>query len=324
MNFSWPTSLDQLWSSPASPMWLTLAAAGFFALITLITLMRAERSVANGALTVITLLAVGIAVASTSREPDSAARADGGNARAMPSPASPSLACLDDLAGDLVLQNCEKAVYGSAESTAAAVSYAAAMITRLTAAGDVATANKSMTPDLLALRRAVERDRYGLMAYVLLARDRCTPSDCVAFRSVADRQQLVNNMEGRTYEGLVTRYASQWNVLPAQAAAQPATGLLAGATPNTPTGKPTNAEFPSASSTPPVSIMTPEPTASATRSLAPAAATGAPAPAVRPPAAVAASHAQAPAKKPAAPKPKPPATTAPAAPETPEQPAGEQ
>jgi len=302
-------------------MWLTLAAAGFFAIITLITLMRAERSVANGALTVITLLAVGIAVASTTREPDSTARTDGGNARAAtPLPAAPALACIDDLAGDLVLQNCEKSLYGSAESTAAAVSYAAAMITRLAAAGDVATANKSMTPDLLALRRAVEHDRYGLMAYVLLARDHCTPTDCVAFRSVADRQQLVNNMEGRSYEGLVTRYAPQWNAPPAQA--QPAAGVLAGVVPNMPTGKPTNAEFPSAASTPPVSIMTPEPTASATRSLAPAA-TGAPAPAVRPPAAVAASHAQAPAKKPAAPKPKPPATTAPAAPETPEQPAGE-
>ena len=40
-------------------MWLTLAAAGFFGIIVLITLLRAEKSVANGALTVITLLAIG-------------------------------------------------------------------------------------------------------------------------------------------------------------------------------------------------------------------------------------------------------------------------
>jgi len=56
MNWAWATSLDQLWRSPAFPMWLTLAAAGFFAVIVLITLLRAEKSVANGALTVITLL----------------------------------------------------------------------------------------------------------------------------------------------------------------------------------------------------------------------------------------------------------------------------
>src|SRR5512147_959056 len=67
MNWAWATSLDHLWRSPAFPMWLTLAAAGFFGLILLITLLRAERSVANGALTVITLLAIGIAVAATMR-----------------------------------------------------------------------------------------------------------------------------------------------------------------------------------------------------------------------------------------------------------------
>jgi hypothetical protein len=303
-------------------MWLTLAAAAFFGIIVLITLVRAERSVANGALTVITLLAVGIAVTSTTREFDAAKRSGAGEMRTgtQATVALPALACLDDLAGDLVLSNCEKVLYGSADSTAAAVSYAAAMITRLTATGDVAAANKSITPDLLALRRAVERDRYGLMGYVLLTRDHCTPSDCAAFRSVSDRQQLVNNMEGRTYEGLVTRYASQWNALPPQVP-QPA-GLLAGLAPSAPTGKPTNAEFPSAASTPPVSIMTPEPTASTSRSVAPAAAAGAAsaAPAVRPPPPVVTSHAPAPAKKTAAPKPKPPATTQQAAPEAAEAP----
>src|ERR1700730_8361188 len=67
MNWAWATSLDQFWRTPAFPMWLTLIAAGFFALIMLITLLRAEKSVANGALTVITLVAVGIAVAATIR-----------------------------------------------------------------------------------------------------------------------------------------------------------------------------------------------------------------------------------------------------------------
>lgn len=37
-----------------------LVAAGFFALVLLVTVLRAERSVANGALTVITLLAIGV------------------------------------------------------------------------------------------------------------------------------------------------------------------------------------------------------------------------------------------------------------------------
>lgn len=333
MNSIWPTSLDQLWSSPTSPMWLTLAAAAFFGIIVLLTLVRAEKSVANGALTIIALLAVGIAVTSTMHEADPAGRgAAEAHGAGLSAVSLPALACVDDLAGDLVLTNCEKSLFGTADMTAAAVSYAAAMVSRLTAAGDVASANKAITPELLALRRAVERDRYGLMAYVLLSRDRCTPTDCVAFRSVADRQQLVSNMEGRAYEGLVTRYASQWNAPPQAALPAGAGGPLAGLAPtltpsmapNMPTGKPTTADFPSAASTPPVSIMNPEPAPRAAATPPAGTATtgttpppAASAPAARPPSpSVAASHAQAPAKKSSAPpRPKPPATTPQAAPE---------
>ena len=138
-------------------------------------------------------------------------------------------------------------------SVAAAVAYAASQITLLTSLGDVATANKGAGSDLLALRRAVERDRYGLMAYVLTARDRCTPSACRAFRSLTETRQIAANMEERVYESLVMRYASSWN------APQAATGLIAALPPSVPTGKPTNAEFPTSASTPPVNIMTPEP-----------------------------------------------------------------
>ena len=67
MRNAWAMTLDQFWHSPAFPMWITLAAAAFFAIILLVTLIRAEKTVANGALTVITLLAIGIAVAATVR-----------------------------------------------------------------------------------------------------------------------------------------------------------------------------------------------------------------------------------------------------------------
>ena len=166
----------------------------------------------------------------------------------------PQLSCIDELAGDAVLTACEKALFGSAESAAAAVAYAASQITLLTSLGDVATANKGAGSDLLALRRAVERDRYGLMAYVLTARDRCTPRPARAFRSLTDTHQIAANMDERVYENLVMRYAASWNAPP-----QAAAGLLAALPPSVPTGKPTNAEFPTSASTPPVNIMTPEP-----------------------------------------------------------------
>ena len=306
MNWAWASSLEQIWRSPAFPMWLTLAAAGFFGVIVLITLLRAEKSVANGALTVITLLAVGIAVAATIRgfgPGGQTASGEPSSSQTM-NVALPALSCIDDLAGDAVLAACEKALFGSAESAAAAVSYAASQITRLTALGDVAAANKSMTPELQALRRAVEHDRYGLMAHALAARDHCTSSDCAAFRALTDRHQIVANMDERVYDGLISRYAPTWN-------APPAVGPVAALEPGKPTGKPTNADFPTAASTPPVSIMTPEPGTAATppASRPPASNATAPLPSPRPTPAAAPTLAAA--KKQPAPKPPRPTAAAP-------------
>ncbi len=188
MNWAWATSLEQIWRSPAFPMWLTLAAAGFFGIIVLVTVLRAEKSVANAALAVITLLAIGATIAATSRGfgPGDQPVPNGPSSLQTMKVALPALSCVDDLAGDIVLAGCEKALFGSAEAAAAAVSYAASQISRLTAFGNVAAADTSMTPELGVLRRAVEHDRYGLVAYVLVARDHCTPSDCAAFRSLTD------------------------------------------------------------------------------------------------------------------------------------------
>src|ERR1700710_2619816 len=95
MNWAWPTSLDEIWRSPAFPMWLTLAAAGFFALILLITLLRAERSVANGALTVVPLLAIGVSAAATIRGfgPDGANAPHDGEPPQSTTAALPALSC---------------------------------------------------------------------------------------------------------------------------------------------------------------------------------------------------------------------------------------
>jgi hypothetical protein len=309
MNWAWANTLDQMWRSQIFPMWLTVAAAGFFAVIVLLTLLRAEKSVANGALTVITLLAVGIALAATARGFGSAnlAGSDDSRSSSMMTSSLPALACVDDLAGEAVLAACEKAVFGSPESTAAALAYAARQISRLTSFGDVTTANANMTPEIEALRRAVEHDRYGLMAQVLVVRDHCTPSDCPAFKSLSDRNRIASNIEERTYDGLVARYSQAWNAPPPPAVPPPVAALI----PGMPTGRPTNAEFPSAASTPPVSIMTAEPPlAPASRAAgSPANANAAPPPPPKP--VPAASPTPTAAKKQAAPKPaRPPTQTA--------------
>jgi hypothetical protein len=304
MNWAWATSLDDFWRSPM--LWLTVALAVFFAIILVATLVRGERSAANGALALIAVLALGIAAAATSRglAPASGITAETIASAPPTNAALPALSCIDDLAGETVLAACEKALFGSAESVAAAVSYAASQISHLTAIADAATANRSMTPELQTLRRAVERDRYGLMAQALAMRDGCSPSDCPAFRALTDKRQIATNMDARVYDSLVARYAPLWNAPPAPAAVLAAGpgGLPA----SLPTGKPTTADFPSAASTPAVSIMSAEPSAAGAQAASPARpaasappATTAPLPAPRP---AAASAPVASVKKPAAQK----------------------
>src|SRR5258708_38750108 len=161
MNWPWASRLDRLWPSSASPVLMTLAAALFFGIIVLVTLLRAEKSVANAALPVITLLAVGIAVAATIRGfgPEGRTASSAPPSSRQIGVALPALSCIDDLAGETVLAACETALFGAPENAAAALTYAASQITRLTAPGDVATANKSMTPQLPMVRRAIERAR---------------------------------------------------------------------------------------------------------------------------------------------------------------------
>jgi hypothetical protein len=264
MQWAWATSLDQLWRSPSFPIWATLIAAGFFALVVLIVLLRADKTMANGALAVIALLAIGIASTTT-------VRGFGTSARSTESIAdtrigtqqialAPALACLDGLAGESVEAACEKAVFGSADTAAAAVSYAAGQISRVIAASNA----RSLTPEQQALKRAVERDRYGLVAQVVAVRDRCVVSDCPLFRAVSDANQIKANMNDRLYDVLVARYSSSWTSAAAMPpAGSPAAGLLPGmpAGANAPTGRPTTVDFATSTSIPPVNIMTADPPA---------------------------------------------------------------
>ncbi|ABA04965.1 conserved hypothetical protein [Nitrobacter winogradskyi Nb-255] len=262
MNWGWVTSLDQFWRSPAFPMWLTLAGAVFFAFIVFLTLIRAEKSVANGVLTIITLLAIGVAAAVALRtfEADGSRSLDSKNQSVRTNIAIPALSCIDGLAGEVVESACEKALFGTPDAVAAAVSYVASEINRLRSFGAAAADGSIVAPELEVLRRTIERDRYGLVAHVLVARDHCQPSDCAAFQSLTDHGRIAANMKEQLYENLVVRYASSWNAPAVAQAAAPGTPPVP-ALASEPTGNPTTMDFPTAESIPPVSIMTPEPAA---------------------------------------------------------------
>jgi len=283
MRNAWAITLEQFWHSPTFPMWVTLAAATFFAIVLLVTLVRAEKTVANGALTVITLLAIGIAVAATVRRFGPFERTADAmlEARAVPQTVAsvPALSCLDGLAGEAVEAPCERALFASADVAAAAVSYTAAQISRLAPKDEAA----AQTPEQQSLRRTLERDRYGLVAQVLMGRDHCTETDCAAFALLSDAGQIKSNMHDHLYDATISRYASAWT------ATSPTTPVAAAAV-SVPAGKPSTIDFPNAASIPPVNIMTSEPGAPAGQS----------ATAAKPPTG---ANAQAPPARPAAKKP---------------------
>ncbi len=171
-----------------------------------------------------------------------------------------ALACLEGGAGETVENACEKTVFGSPQSTAAAVSYTAA---RLTLLSDGLTFARQSEPDfaltLAGLRRAIELDRFGLAANVLALRDGCTAERCAAFALLGDADVVKANLKAQVFDQYVSRYAADWGksepLVKAPAPVASATESLAPS--KTPLGD--KYFFPSAASIPPVSIMNSEP-----------------------------------------------------------------
>ena len=191
--------------------------------------------------------------------------------RAALTPGS-ALACLDAGAGEAVENACEKAVFASAQSTAAAVAYIDARLKLLSEAARLANrGDAGAMAALAASRRAVELDHYGIAAHVLQTHDGCTPDRCDAFAWVVDASALKANLRGQVFDQYVSRYADKWN----EVAPQPKASAVSQA----PAGVPAVAsiapgfngqmpapvkpgekwDFPSAASIPAVSIMSKEP-----------------------------------------------------------------
>ncbi|MEA2929656.1 MAG: hypothetical protein QOG38_2084 [Hyphomicrobiales bacterium] len=208
-----------------------------------------------------------------------------------------AIACLEATSGDAVEGACERAVFASPETVAAATSYVAARLTLLADAHDFAMRRDTNYETTIAgLRRMVAADRFGLASQVLAARDGCTPDNCDAFNLVYDDKKLRTNLRERLFDQLVGRYAINW----------PSRAYRPVVSTTTPTGTPTastsNLQFPSAQSIPPVSIMNNEPPP------APEKPPQASAPAAATPSPNAAAETKSPTKR--APRPAPPATAA--------------
>jgi hypothetical protein len=194
-------------------------------------------------------------------------------------PGSP-LACLDGGAGEMVEASCEKLLFASPETTAAAVAYVSAQLALLADYTSLLRRTRGNEPAaLINLRRVIEADRFGLVAQVLAARDGCTPVACETLALLENASRVKANLRARPFDSHVARHAADWSTDPASAlasvrtsdgAAAPGSGSVADAaaaaaappsaispSPARPLRK--DIFLPSASSIPPVSIMTAEP-----------------------------------------------------------------
>jgi len=176
-----------------------------------------------------------------------------------------ALSCLDGGAGEAIETACEKSVFASPENAAAAVAYAAARLALLADAQAVAKGGDPAIIDTFAAtRRAMELDRYGIVAHVLANRDGCTAERCAAFVLLRDTAALKANLKAQAFDTYVGRYAAAWNKSQALAEKQPQTpapaSVASTAEPET-SSHPVSSryDFPSANSIPPVSIMNVEP-----------------------------------------------------------------
>jgi hypothetical protein len=143
------------------------------------------------------------------------------------------------------------------------VTYVTARLSLLVDA--LALDDHELAPTIAGLRRALELDRYGIAAHVLVNRDGCNVEACPAFAWVEDPTALKANLKARAFDGYVQRYETAWKnegeaKAPAVAnAAPPASDPVAADA--SPGHSPVSSryDFPSAASIPPVSIMNKEP-----------------------------------------------------------------
>jgi hypothetical protein len=172
------------------------------------------------------------------------------------------LSCLDGGAGEAIENACETAVFATPQSAAAAVAYVGARLALLKDASDFAQRGEpGLLDGFAAARRAIELDRYGIVAHVLATRDGCTADRCATFAALRDTGALKANLRVHAFDTYVARYAAAWSKSEAVAEKQPPVPAPVASAPAPPANQPVSSryDFPSAASIPPVSIMNAEP-----------------------------------------------------------------
>lgn len=257
----WIPGLDPVTGTLALPLWSAGALAALVVVFCALAFSRAGRDGVVGALARVTLVLVGAAATwlvldGTARQDLAAERraleARAGVLTTRATTPGLALACLDAMAGDAVEGSCERTLFATPEAMAAGVSYVAAQLALFADVSEFARrSNVDMETMLAVLRRAIETDRFGLVAHVLATRDGCTVAECPAVALLQDARRVNANLAKRTYQFYVARHSTVWP--------QPAPGPTANAMPPMPATQPTAPPVPAAVPPPSTTALAPRP-----------------------------------------------------------------
>ena len=253
--------------APSLHLWVAVASAVLLAIFCAAAVFRVVPALRVEGLILGTLLGAVIAWAVLDREA-AGDRLAAGRALEMRAaelaartlaPGSP-LSCLEALVGDNVEAACEKAIFASPASVASATSYVAARLSLFSEmAAYIGRGGTEIDHAVLPLRRALEADRFGFLAHLLVVRDGCTREHCDALTLLHDPERVRAHLSEGTLDQLVAQYSTAW-AQPMEGAADAQARQAASAqSALPPSHKPVNIDFPTAASIPAVSIMTPEP-----------------------------------------------------------------
>ena len=183
-----------------------------------------------------------------------------------------ALACLDAVASVVVESACEKSLFATPEAVASALAYVDARVSLLAPSVSLADRDPAYRPSLERARRALEADRFGLVAHVLTTRG-CNGTECAELRLLRDPSRIAANMKARAFEAALGVHALAWqpngsgvaavasapssSKVPPLATTGTGSAAAAGGSPGATVSS--RLDYSSASSIPAVSIMIAEP-----------------------------------------------------------------
>lgn len=220
MNLDWLPGLDLASGTFTVPLWVVGVVAALLVALVVIAVIRSGLnelgSLVFRAAVIVIAVVLGWSFIRGSAERDKAEERralDQRSAELVSRATVPgsAIACLEATNTETVEGACERAVFASPETVAAATAYIAGRLTLLADAHEyTARRDQGYESSIAGLRRTIAADRYGLASQVLATRDGCTADACDAFGLVYDDKKLRANMRDRLFDATVGRYAVNW------------------------------------------------------------------------------------------------------------------